>query len=411
MWCVRNSDGYRAEKWGRRFRLSTRVFLTPEAAPPASRVNSPGRAARLAGESACPTARAYFLFCLTHRASMSRIAFLLLALHAAASGKDLRIGVFGLFHPHELILRAAPGGALQIGVAGAAWNLEGSQTARLRVGGAGVVCTAGNHAGSSAVVRAYGSRGKTEFFLSVPGKIERRFVASLEVRVRGGELIPIVVTDLETAVESAVAAESLPGAPPEALKAQAIAARSFYLASPARHRDFQFCDTTHCQFLREPPERTGAATMAAAGTRGLVLLHAGAVLAALYSASCGGRTRTLAEAGMATEGYPYYSIECPPCQSSAPDWESELPASFFALLENRSEAKRIELGRVFGWNVIPGYNYQVRREGGRIVVHGRGKGHGIGLCQRGASAMAASGANHRVILNYYYPNTAIGYRE
>jgi stage II sporulation protein D len=210
-----------------------------------------------------------------------------------------------------------------------------------------------------------------------------------------------------------VAAESLPGAPPEALKAQAIAARSFYLASPARHRDFQFCDTTHCQFLRRAARAdAGAATMAAAGTRGLVLLHAGAVLAALYSASCGGRTRTLAEAGMATEGYPYYSIECPPCQSSAPDWESfELPASFFALLENRSEAKRIELGRVFGWNVIPGYNYQVRREGGRIVVHGRGKGHGIGLCQRGASAMAASGANHRVILNYYYPNTAIGYRE
>jgi peptidoglycan hydrolase-like amidase len=342
---------------------------------------------------------------------MSRVVLPLLALHAAACGQELRIGVFGLFHPSELILRAVPGGALRVDLAGAVWNLEGSRTARLRVGRAGVLCTVGDRAASAAVVRASGSRGRAEFFLSVPGKIERRFVASLEVRVRGGELVPIVVTDLETAVASAVAAESLPGTPLEALKAQAIAARSFYLASPARHRDFQFCDTSHCQFLREPPERSGAGRVAGAETKGLVLLHGGAVLAALFSASCGGRTRTLAEAGMATEGYPYYSIECPPCQTSAPDWESSFPANYFTLLDNRSEANRIELGRVLGWNVLPGYNYQVRREGGHIVVHGRGEGHGIGLCQRGASAMAASGANHRVILNYYYPNTAIGYRE
>lgn len=340
-----------------------------------------------------------------------RIVLLLVALHAAASGKDLRIGVFGLFHPHELILRAAPGGALRVDVAGAVWNLEGSRTARLRVGRTGILCTVADRAGSAAVVRASGSRGRTEFFLSVPGKIKRRFVGSIEVRVRGGELIPIIITDLETAVESAVAAESVPGAPVEALKAQAIVTRSFYLASPPRHRDFQFCDTTHCQFLREPPGRTGPASVAAGETKGLVLLHAGAVLAALYSASCGGRTRTLAEAGMATEGYPYYAIECTPCRTSAPEWQRSLSMDYSALLEDRSEANRIELGRVLGWDVIPGYNYQVRRESGHILVHGRGEGHGIGLCQRGASAMAASGANHLVILNYYYPNTAIGFRE
>jgi peptidoglycan hydrolase-like amidase len=342
---------------------------------------------------------------------MSRILFLLVALHAAASGKDLRIGVFGLFHPSELILRAAPGGVLRVTVASAVWNLEGSRTARLRLGRSAILCVAGDRTGSAAVVRASGSRGRSEFFLSVPGKIERHFTATLEVRVRDGELVPIIITDLETAVASAVAAESARGAPVEALKAQAIATRSFYLASPARHRDFQFCDTTHCQFLREPPEQTGAFNAAASGTKGLVLLHAGAVLAALFSSSCGGRTRTLAEAGLTAGDYPYYSIECPPCRTGAPDWESSLSANYSTLLENRSEANRIELGRVLGWGVIPGYNYQVRREGDRIIVHGRGEGHGIGLCQRGAGAMAASGASHRAILNYYYPDTVIGYKE
>jgi stage II sporulation protein D len=342
---------------------------------------------------------------------MIRIVILLLALHAASSGKDLRIGVFGLFHPPELILRAAPGGALQVDAAGTVWNLEGSETARLRVGRSGIVCTARGSSATAAVVHASGQRGRTDFFLAVPGKIERRFVGSLEVRARDGELVPIVVTNLETAVASSVAAESLPGTSAQALQAQAIATRSFYLASPARHHDFEFCDTSHCQFLREPPSNSSAAGAATASTKGLVLLHAGDVLAALHSASCGGRTRTLAEAGMAAESYPYYAVECPPCRATAPEWESSLPAKYLASLENRSEAHRIELGRILGWNVIPGYNYLVIRKGETIVVHGRGAGHGIGLCQRGASAMAASGADYRAILSYYYPNTAIGFRE
>jgi stage II sporulation protein D len=224
-------------------------------------------------------------------------------------------------------------------------------------------------------------------------------------------LVPIVIADLETVVASAVAAESLPSAPSEALRAQAIATRSFYLASPARHRDFDFCDTTHCQFLRAPPEESAAARAAAADTKGLVLLHAGEVLTTLFSASCGGRTRTLAQAGMAAQAYPYYAVDCPPCRASAPEWESSLAAGYAAQLENRTEANRIELGRALGWNVIPGYNYQVRHVGETIIVHGRGEGHGIGLCQRGASAMAASGADHRVILSRYYPNTVVGFRE
>jgi peptidoglycan hydrolase-like amidase len=339
---------------------------------------------------------------------VSRILILLAALHAAANGKELRIGVFGLFHPSELILRAAPGGALRVNLAGVVWNLEGSRTAHFRVGRSGVLCTVEDRASTSEVVRVSGSRGKAEFLLSVPGKIERRFAASLEVRVRAGELVPIVITDLETAVASVVAAESAPSAPIEALKAQAIATRSYYLASSERHTDFQFCDTTHCQFLREPPDETAAASAAASETKGLVLIHAGAPLAALFSASCGGRTRTLAEAGMAAEGYPYYAIECRPCQTSASNWERSLPAGYSTQLQDRTEAHRIELGRVFGWNVLPGYNYEVTREGGHILVHGRGEGHGIGLCQHGANVMAASGADHRRILNDYYPNTAIG---
>ncbi len=342
---------------------------------------------------------------------MGRILILFITLHAAAHGKELRIGVFGLFHPSELVLKAIPRGALLIDMAGTQWKLEGSRTARFQASRSGILCTAGERSGSSTLVRVSSSTVKTEFILSVPGKIERRFVASLEIQVRAGELVPIVITDLETAVKSVVAAESLQGVPLEALKAQAIAARSFYVASSARHQDFQFCDTTHCQFLREAPRESNAAGAATSATKGLILLHAGAPLAALFSASCGGRTRTLAEAGMAIDGYPYYAIECRPCQESTPHWQRSFPAEFDALLANPTEAHRIELGRILGWDALPGYNYALSRAGDHIVVNGRGEGHGIGLCQRGANAMASSGADHRLILNHYYPNTVIGYRQ
>lgn len=340
---------------------------------------------------------------------MGRFLILFLALHAAACGKELRIGVFGLFHPSELVLRASPPGALSVHLAGEEWRLEGPQTAHFQVSPTGILCTTTDRVITTSEVRVSGTGSRTDFILSVPGKIERRFVATLDILLRGGELVPVLTTDLETAVESVVAAESDRQAPGEALKAQAIAARSFYVASSARHQYFQFCDTTHCQFLREPPQECDVARSAASETKGLILLYMGEPLAALFSASCGGRTRTLSEAGMAAvDGYPYYAVECRPCLKSTSHWKRWFPMEYDSLLEDQAEAHRIELNRLLGWNALPGYNYEVSREGDHLVVHRRGEGHGIGLCQRGAVAMAGSGANYRLILNHYYPNTVIG---
>jgi len=49
----------------------------------------------------------------------------------------------------------------------------------------------------------------------------------------------------------------------------------------------------------------------------------------------------------------------------------------------------------------------VKKENGQILVEGIGQGHGIGLCQSGAKAMAADGADFRQILSHYYPNATI----
>lgn len=272
-----------------------------------------------------------------------RATLLLLLATAAASAATLRFGVFGLFHPRELQVQPAPASVLIVAGGGRERVLEGSASARFRFPADHAFVTGRNGA-------------PAEFVLSVPGRIRRLYRGRLEVRPSGRELLAIVEMDRETAVASIVAAESPPGAPLEALKAQAVVARSFLVAARGRHRDFDFCDTTHCQFLREPPARGSPAFEAAVETRPLALAYEGRVFAALYSASCGGRTRSLAGAGWRVEDYPYFAVECPYCA----------------------------------------------RKGHRKVL-----GHRIGLCQNGAAGMAAAGADYRKILAHYFPATSL----
>jgi len=47
------------------------------------------------------------------------------------------------------------------------------------------------------------------------------------------------------------------------------------------------------------------------------------------------------------------------------------------------------------------------QESEHVFLEGAGQGHGIGLCQRGAKAMAEEGSNFRQILNHYFPNTGL----
>ncbi len=204
------------------------------------------------------------------------------------------IGVFGLFHPSELLLEPVRGRVLAIETNGRREIVEGRGAVRVK---------------SAATVTARNG-DDASFLLSVPGKIRREFRGKLTVRESAQELIAVIEMDRETAVASIVDAES-PGSPMEAQKAQAVVARSFLIAARPRHQGFDFCDTTHCQFLRHAPRFGSASQRAQEATKGLALTYQGRVVLALYSANCGGHTRTAAEAGWEISGYPYFAVECP----------------------------------------------------------------------------------------------------
>lgn len=273
---------------------------------------------------------------------MTRAAILLLLFSLSAYPEIVQIGVFGLFRPVELQVTPASSPLLVASPNGSTM-LEGRQSYTVRL------------AHISELVRVTARDGSdTDFRLSIPGKIERQFHGTLTVHPGDHKLIAVVAMDREVAVASVVAAEMAPSTPYEALKAQAVVARSYYAAAVPRHDGFGFCDTTHCQFLREPPAPTSPAFRAAQATTGLLLAYQARPLAAMYSAACGGQTRSL-ETENSGE-YPYRSVPCDYCRRHSP---------------------------------------------------GLVQGHQLGLCQAGAAGMAGEGAGFRQILDRYYPGTSL----
>jgi hypothetical protein len=247
----------------------------------------------------------------------------------------VHIGVLGSFHPVQLEVRPARRSVLVVEVPGQSEVIQTPEFVRL-----------------DGPAKISGPKGSfTRFTICLPNGIEREYYGRLEVRRHFYELQLIVEMDREVAVASILAAEGAYSLPPEALRAQAIAARSYMLAVGGRHDGFDMCDTTHCQRLESPPTPNNVVTKAALATRGEVLTYLDKVVPAMYSANCGGHTRSFGAAGLANGDYSFPAVEC--------------------------------------------------------SRQGHASGHGVGLCQLGAMDMAAAGASATEILAHYFPGTEI----
>lgn len=319
--------------------------------------------------------------------------------------------MLGLFHPHQLTVRARAGQALVLAAGEEKIILEKSaslELASVRISGSSVVVAAGKHVVRATRITISGRQNEpVDFNLAVPGKINRHYRGTLEIEPSAGNLLAIVSMDLETAVASVVAAENAPDTPLEALKAQAIATRSYFIAGRGRHHDFDFCDTTHCQFLREPPAPGSAAAKAVAATSDLVLAYDAEPFAAMYTRSCSGRTHTPAEVRLPSAAYPYFPVECKYCREHPARWVRRISAEDGATLHSFDEAARLKIVRRLGWSAVPSNDFEMRKERDQVVLNGTGYGHGIGLCQAGAKAMAEEGADFEKILSHYFPNSMI----
>lgn len=338
------------------------------------------------------------------------LSILWLSSHPICAG-NVQIGVLGHYHPLRIMLSATRWEAVVVTALGKTIVLEpGIRKGIVEIGVSGdaLLLSYGGQVVQAPEIHA-GGRGDrpTVFTLEIPERISRNYRGTLDIKAIDGVVVPIVTMDLETAVASAVQAESSPNTPPEALKAQAVVTRSYFVAGGGRHHDFDFCDLTHCQFLREPPGPEDPAAVAALATRGLVIAFQEKIVATMYTRSCGGRTRTPAEVGLPSNGYPYFAVRCDYCYQNPPSWRRQISPEDADQLLGRGEAGRLAVDRRLGWNAVPSNNFTTYVESGKVFLNGVGQGHGIGLCQRGANAMAEDGASFREILNHYFPNTRL----
>ena len=334
-----------------------------------------------------------------------------LPLIAQAQTRTVRIGVLGLFHTQQLTLAADRAAELVVSAAGQRIFLRaGSECSLLHIrsSGTNLLLSCGGKEIRATQMHASGRNQQAAgLVIAVPGKIKRRYLGLLDLKVTINELTPVITMDLETVVASVVLAESAPGTPLEALKAQAIVSRSYFAAGGAgRHTNFDFCDLTHCQFLREAPGADSPAAVATAETHGLVLTYDGKPVTAMFTRSCSGHTRTLAQIGLPEAAYPYFSVLCEVCYKNPVRWSRNISRDDAALLL-RGEIGRLAIDRVLGWNAVPSNNFTAHEEGGEVVLEGAGQGHGLGLCQRGARSMAQHSSDFRAILEHYFPNTQL----
>jgi len=140
---------------------------------------------------------------------------------------------------------------------------------------------------------------KIEYARGYPwaGIEDRQYRGAIDVRVEKGEFTLVNLVNLEEYLYSVVPSEMRPSFPPEALKAQAVIARSYALfrknyIQPHRKQGFDLCDSQHCQVYRGSSNEWDTTTRAVNLTRGEVLYHKGRITEPLFHSNCGGHTQS-----------------------------------------------------------------------------------------------------------------------
>jgi len=262
------------------------------------------------------------------------------------------------------------------------------------------------------------------------------------IKRQNGRMMVINELDLEEYLKGVVPAEMNADWHPEALKVQAIAARTYALYQIRQNgkKDFDLVATTKDQAYLGRAQADGPAGQAVDETRGQVVAFRDEPIRAAYFSTAAGPTEDAMNVW--SVDLPYLKgVECP-FDANSPYYQWRTDVSM-PLLEKRlreegypvgvvatiapatySKAGRVaqvrilhsdgelylrgeDLRRVIGYTTLASTQFDLEVFGLRVQFTGRGAGHGVGLCQWGAKELAERGYAAEAILRYYYPGTDI----
>lgn len=270
----------------------------------------------------------------------------------------------------------------------------------------------------------------------LPSFPARQYDDNLSFYVEFNRLMAINMIDREKYIACVVEAEAGPNKEDEFYKAQSLIARTFAIAHLEKHKGegFNLCDGVHCEAYKGKIGFDKDIYKATVETEGEVIIDTTKqFITAAYHSNCGGYTANSQDVWLSPKPY-LVSVEDRFCRGSRnADWETRMPLSKWKkflqtkgvdtiaikdVKEYDFKPKERPINYLIGKQLIPMiqirsyfkfrsafFSVQVVKK--EVRIQGRGYGHGVGLCQEGAMAMASRGWKYDKIIKYYYKNVKI----
>ncbi|MFO0754690.1 MAG: SpoIID/LytB domain-containing protein [Thermodesulfovibrionales bacterium] len=265
-----------------------------------------------------------------------------------------------------------------------------------------------------------------------------KYIGNIDVWKGESGLYLVNEVSLEEYVKGVVVAEVGSRWDSEALKAQAVVARTYALyqklSSAVQKVPYHLTSSVMHQVYKGSsiPETIAKAVD---DTKGEILTYEGSPIAAYYHSTSGGMTEDPLE--VFGKSYPYLKpVETNSELSPYSMWEKKLSLADIEkatgyegikdividsyTASNRVRAFKVitetgeylfsakDLRKNLGWEKLPSTMVvSLVREGNAYIFEGKGYGHGVGLCQWTTLELAREGKNYREILSLFYPGTAI----
>ncbi len=295
---------------------------------------------------------------------------------------------------------------------------------------------------------AYGIRclrivAKKDIAIYSQGK-KRRYRDQIDILLtKANKLLAINVLDLEPYVKGVLYHEVPHRWPMNAIKAQAVATRTYalYQVGENKKQEYDVTSGIYSQVYGGRSAERYRTNIAANRTRGQVLTYRGNILPAYFHSNCGGQTENVKELWK-HDLPPLKGVKCGFCAGApnyrwkksfrSQDIQEKLNKQGFKLglikdiiISGRTDSGRIKnikivtrdgktttmtgvkFRDIVGPNVLKSNYYEIDMKGYFFDVKGRGWGHGVGMCQWGVYRMAKKRYNYKSILEYYYPGVKI----
>jgi stage II sporulation protein D len=253
---------------------------------------------------------------------------------------------------------------------------------------------------------------------------ENPYRGSIRILVRNNKILVVNIIPLEDYLYGVVPSEMPYYWPIEALKAQAVLARTYTLKALSRNgkKDYDLKSSVDSQVYRGKKGEHQSTNEAVDLTRGEVILYNNSLAEVFYHSTCGGHTEDVTNI-WDIDNLPYLKgVECNYCENSQwKNWQRVIKREDWNKVIGNSEIsiKYNTTGRLGEINGISGIKLRsifnlpstfivgIDIKEDRVIINGRGYGHGVGLCQWGARGMAENGFNYKEVIVYYFPGVIV----